>query len=181
MKHALVIGGTGMLSGTVSWLCNNGYRVSVLARGADKYKKMIQGEDLTQKSISFIQVNYYDVKAFQKSIIEAEGQNGPITLCLSWMRGDAEESFQWLISYFIDKNKLVTMYEIRGSHASRTSFHPVQCGNFSWRRIILGFHLDKHVSRWLTNKEISNGVIESIKKEKGIYIVGSVEPWDRRP
>lgn len=32
MKHALVVGGTGMLADVSIWLVNQGYQVSIIAR-----------------------------------------------------------------------------------------------------------------------------------------------------
>ncbi|MGY3190168.1 hypothetical protein ACVWXS_004902 [Lysinibacillus sp. TE18511] len=38
MRHALVVGGTGMLSGVSLWLLNQGYHVSIIARNSDCMK-----------------------------------------------------------------------------------------------------------------------------------------------
>ena len=41
--------------------------------------------------------------------------------------------------------------------------------------------IEDETSRWLTNTEISNGVIDGIMNEKDYFIVGKIEPWERRP
>lgn len=41
--------------------------------------------------------------------------------------------------------------------------------------------MESNRSRWLTNKEISDGVIEAINNKNKIHTVGQIEPWDKRP
>ncbi len=53
--------------------------------------------------------------------------------------------------------------------------------NIIYRKIILGFILEDDKSRWLNNAEISNGLIDAITLEKDAYVVGTVEPWEKRP
>jgi hypothetical protein len=45
----------------------------------------------------------------------------------------------------------------------------------------LGFKIEDNSSRWLTNDEISSGVIEAITNDEEEKIVGIVSPWDKRP
>lgn len=40
----------------------------------------------------------------------------------------------------------------------------------------LGFIIDDGKSRWLTNKEISDGIIKAIKDDKPVTIVGTIHP-----
>ncbi|MEI3614974.1 hypothetical protein [Pseudogracilibacillus sp. SO30301A] len=57
MKHALVIGGTGMLSGVSLWLLDQGYHVSVIARNANRMKNLIEKTNL-KCNITPILVDY---------------------------------------------------------------------------------------------------------------------------
>lgn len=51
----------------------------------------------------------------------------------------------------------------------------------SYHRIILGFILEDKHARWLTHKEIVEGVIKGIEKKCSEQIVGVLEPWELRP
>ncbi|WP_160314251.1 hypothetical protein [Bacillus sp. 522_BSPC] len=51
----------------------------------------------------------------------------------------------------------------------------------SYYQVQLGFVTEGSRSRWLTNKEISDGIIEAIKKKKKILTIGQIEPWDKHP
>jgi short-subunit dehydrogenase len=42
MKHALVVGGTGMLAEVSLWLLENGYHVSIIARNMDRMNRLIE-------------------------------------------------------------------------------------------------------------------------------------------
>ena len=51
----------------------------------------------------------------------------------------------------------------------------------SYFQVVLGFKKEAGSSRWLTNDEISDGVLEAIKLREMCHIIGTVTPWDQRP
>jgi len=51
----------------------------------------------------------------------------------------------------------------------------------AYHRVILGFRRTQNRSRWLTNAEISNGVLDAIVSNKPQHVVGQIEPWGQRP
>lgn len=53
--------------------------------------------------------------------------------------------------------------------------------NIIYKKVILGFVIEDEASRWLTDTEISNGVIDAVINDKDIFTVGKVEPWKKRP
>ncbi|WP_244527775.1 hypothetical protein [Virgibacillus chiguensis] len=55
---------------------------------------------------------------------------------------------------------------------------PASCVYYQIR---LGFVIEEDQSRWLTNKEISDGVIKAIKNKNRITTIGQLEPWEKRP
>ncbi|GIP63125.1 hypothetical protein J32TS6_16800 [Virgibacillus pantothenticus] len=42
MEHALIIGGTGMLSRVSLWLLEKGYHVSIIARNAGRMQRLMK-------------------------------------------------------------------------------------------------------------------------------------------
>lgn len=50
-----------------------------------------------------------------------------------------------------------------------------------YREVMLGFVPLGTGSRWLTNEEISDGVIDAVGTDGERSIVGVVEPWELRP
>jgi hypothetical protein len=53
--------------------------------------------------------------------------------------------------------------------------------NCLYRSILLGFVLEADGSRWLSNKEIGEGVIKSIEEDIKDMVIGIMEPWEKRP
>lgn len=75
------------------------------------------------------------------------------------------------------------LFHILGSSSDvhrnkRENTLPAGC---SYRQIQLGFVIEGAHSRWLTNKEISDGVIDAIKKANKIQTIGQIDPWEKRP
>src|SRR5690606_3732421 len=54
-------------------------------------------------------------------------------------------------------------------------------GPILYREVIRGFVIDAGRSRWLTHREISQGVLEAIRADRPRSIVGTVTPWPARP
>ena len=36
-------------------------------------------------------------------------------------------------------------------------------------------------SRWLTDEEISSGVLKAIEEDKERFVIGVTEPWSKKP
>jgi hypothetical protein len=180
-KHALVIGGTGMLKRVAESLSKEGCHVSVMGRSPEHFTGMMKEISAPPGMISFIQADYYRPAQFEEGIKQAVRDRGMFDLAATWMRSDASDSFQWLLQYIAKDDKLTELYEIKGSHASREHFEGRDSANLKWMRIILGFRLDGKRARWLTHEEISDGVLEAIRQKTSLYTAGVTEPWEKRP
>lgn len=51
----------------------------------------------------------------------------------------------------------------------------------SYHEVILGFVPSAAGSRWLTNAEISSGVLAAVDRPAPVTVLGTVEPWHLRP
>lgn len=172
--HALVVGGTGMLAEAVSGLAGRGYQVSVLAR---------RPERLSSTNINPIALDYRDSKKLRAGLAEAVSKFGPISLAVVWIHGTAPEApyivaeyvqgryFHVLGSAFADPNRLDDERQKRFAQFEHTDY----------REVILGFVIEQAGARWLTNGEISEGVLKAIRTDARRFIVGVVEPWSARP
>jgi hypothetical protein len=47
--------------------------------------------------------------------------------------------------------------------------------------VVLGFRVEGARSRWLTDVEISGGVLAAVGADAALAIVGEVAPWSARP
>ncbi|AGX03176.1 short chain dehydrogenase [Bacillus sp. NRRL B-14911] len=179
-KHALVIGGTGMLKRVIESLCKEGFHVSAMGRSHDHFLKMME-EISVPGDVSFIQADYYSPVQFQEGLIQAVLDRGTFDLAAVWMRSNASDSFQWLLQYIAKDDKFTELYEIKGSHASREPFKGLETSSLKWMRIILGFCFEGEKARWLTHEEISEGVLKAISLKASLFTAGVTEPWEKRP
>ncbi|WP_054636122.1 hypothetical protein [Thalassobacillus sp. C254] len=53
--------------------------------------------------------------------------------------------------------------------------------NLNYKEVILGFEFENNHSRWLTQKEICDGVIWAYNNKGSRFIIGKTEPWSLKP
>ncbi|WP_374718136.1 short-chain dehydrogenase [Neobacillus sp.] len=182
MKHALIVGGTGMLSNVSLWLIENGYHVSIIARNAERMKKLIQlaGSDRT---VTPLFVDYRNNDDLKEKINQTMKHNGNIDIVVAWIHSIAENALQIIVNEVSKGNTGWELFHILGSSANldeikKKAVVPINC---KYYQVQLGFKMEGTRSRWLTNEEISEGVIEAIKKKKKMFMIGQIEPWEKRP
>ena len=170
--HILVVGGTGMLSGLVEALAGDGGRLSLLSRNASR---------IARDGVAGYDVDYHDEAAFVAALDKA----GPVDLAVAWFhtlkisapRRLAERVegrlFQVLGSATGDPSR-----PDRLQTAAAMAEGLLNCAR---RQVILGFQVEGGRSRWLTDAEISRGVLEAVRTDAAISVVGQVEPWSARP
>lgn len=181
MKHALVIGGSGMLSVATLWLAKEGYHVSVIGRNQERLDHL-KNQVLNPATITTLSLDYRQEDIFKDRIAMTIERNGPLELVVAWI-------------HFPFKNGLETIAQVAGDGqpwrmvhviGSRSNHQAVRAGlnlaeTCSYQQVQLGFVLDGETSRWLKHEEISNGVIEAIAKDKQYQLIGVLEPENRRP
>jgi len=179
--HALVVGGTGMLAGCVRGLVARGWRVSVLARRASAFA-------LREPDVVGWDCNYNDTDAFVATLNRARDGEGPIALAVGWFHtlGPAPmlttrtgapaasgRFFHVLGSAMADP-----AHPERLDQAARAAKDAAFC---AYRQVVLGFVTEGTGARWLTNDEISAGVLKAIDEDAPLSTIGVTEPWSARP
>lgn len=183
MPHALVVGGTGMLSNTSLWLASKGYHVSVIGRNANRMESLIR-KSIDKSLITPILVDYSDESQLKRKLRHVIDQNGPIELVVSWIHSYSDSALGIITKEISNWSEGAwTLFHVLGSSRNLSEIKreitlPDSC---RYRQVQLGFIIENHHSRWLTNEEISQGVIDSIKNDKIINTIGTIEPWERRP
>ena len=172
--HILVVGGTGMLSGLVETLAGDGGRLSLLSRRASKVA-----------GASGFDCDYHDTEAFAAALGAAVERSGPIDLAIAWFH-----SLKIAAPRLLAENVDGRLFQVLGS-ATADPGHPDRLGRAAsvaadlpscrLRQVVLGFRLADGGARWLTNAEISQGVLEAVGADRALTIIGQVEPWSARP
>ncbi|WP_337019198.1 short-chain dehydrogenase [Oceanobacillus massiliensis] len=183
MIHALVIGGTGMLSNTSHWLVSKGYHVSVIGRKADRMEHLIR-KSVDTSLITPVLVDYSDVALLKEKLRRTIERNGPIELVVAWIHSYADSALEIIAREISNENNgRWKLFHVLGSSKDLSEIKEgISLSNsIRYHQIQLGFVIENDHSRWLTNEEISQGVIDSIQIEKFINTIGTVKPWEKRP
>jgi len=170
--HILVVGGTGMLSEMVEALAGDGGRLSLLSRRASAREG---GFDC----------DYHDPAAFGAALEAAIARSGPIDLAVAWFHTLKIPAPRMLAEQVRGR-----MFQVLGS-AMADPAHPDRLDtarkvadglpDCAVRQVVLGFQVETGGSRWLTHPEISQGVLEAVRADRPLTILGRTEPWSARP
>jgi hypothetical protein len=181
MKHALVIGGSGMLSAATLWLVKEGYHVSVIGRNQERLDHL-KNQVSDPTNITTLSVDYRQEILLKDRIGGTIERNGPLELVVAWIHSPFKKVLA-MVAREAENPQPWRLFHVIGSGANHEE---IRMGlslseNCSYRQVQLGFILDRDTSRWLTHEEISNGVIESIAKDEQYHLIGVLEPENRRP
>jgi hypothetical protein len=177
--HALVIGGTGMLRGVSKHLLNEFNAVSVIARNDDGFKKLASETDKLSAKLNKLKVDYSHYHELTSALMKAVKEFGEISLAVSWIHSTAPLAGTLIAKVLNHSQTKCDFYEITGSaepaqdnvENSRGKFKIF--GNVNYHLIKLGSVSEGGASRWLSDDEISKGVIEAIRGDHKEFTVGS--------
>ncbi len=186
--HSLIIGGTGMLRGVTKHLLRDFDIVSVIARNDDGFSKVEDEAGKLSIKLNRLQLDYMNYQDLTNSLLNAIKDFGDISLVVSWIHHTAPMAPLIIAKVINHSNTKCDYYELLSSSeaepddskASRAKAFEV-FENISYHKIILGFVTENDTSRWLENEEITRGVIDAVNGNHMEYIVGSVEPWNKKP
>ncbi|GGP11977.1 short-chain dehydrogenase [Oceanobacillus neutriphilus] len=182
LSHALIIGGTGMLSEASLWLADTSAKISIIARDQRKMERLLSKAN-PDAFITPLLVDYKDSTALRENIRNCIQQNGPIDLVVAWIHSNSNHALDIISQEVAQQGSAWKLYHVLGSSSDAAQIKETAVKKYpgcQYRQIQLGFILEKKHSRWLTNQEISEGVIDAIVNEKSVKVVGTLDPWDRR-
>lgn len=122
---------------------------------------------------------------FLNAISNHVRKQGCPTLVLAWLHRQ-ELGAELAHALSLHSKNEIDLFQVLGSAAADPS--QTVCSdtvsvpsNIKYHRVILGFKVEKKGPRWLTDSEISTGVISAIDSNDEISTVGKVTPWSERP
>ncbi|WP_339226387.1 short-chain dehydrogenase [Oceanobacillus sp. FSL K6-2867] len=182
MKHALVVGGTGMLADVSIWLLDQGYHVSIIARNSVRLHQLMERTSFKNKLTPLL-VDYRNSDELQQQVHTTIEQNGEINLIVAWIHAKAPDALEVIAKEVSAHTADLELFHVLGSSKdlSKTKQEATFTKDSTYYQVRLGFVIKNNYSRWLTNKEISSGVIEALKQKDTIRTIGQIEPWERRP
>ncbi|WNC16754.1 short-chain dehydrogenase [Brevibacillus brevis] len=179
-KEALVVGGSGMLAEVSRWLARTGYHVTVIGREQSRLDRVAEESD-TPGSFTMLALDYRDTEALKQAVSDLVRHRGPVDVVVAWIHGTAPDALAAIQRELMGQKKEWLLFHVCGSRAWIQPPAVEEIAYCRYRRVILGFVTDAQSSRWLTHSEISRGVIRAMQTDEPLSIVGTVEPWERRP
>jgi hypothetical protein len=186
MKHCLIIGGTGILKEVSRQLAYEYDTVSVVARNSHKLYSLRRETMHLKGNLDPIQVDYTDYEKLRTEIELSIERYGSISLVVSWIHSTAPEASSVIANSITSQQEEFRFFDILGSASadpSKENLLPelAKLEYIKYRQIVLGFVLEEYRSRWLTDEEISSGVLKAIDEDTVRSVIGVTEPWDKRP
>ncbi|HYF80666.1 MAG TPA: short-chain dehydrogenase [Symbiobacteriaceae bacterium] len=187
-RHALVVGGTGMLRDVTLDLVRQGFTVSVVARSGSRLADLSRAAADLPGRIHPMALDYRDTAALALSLSAAVAEHGPIETAVIWIHSTAPDAPLTVARAVGGAGRPCALFHVLGSAAAdpsrpnpgrRAQFEALS--NLRYHEVILGFQIGPFGSRWLTDVEISEGVLNAMRSGAVRSIVGVVEPWESRP
>ncbi len=135
-----------------------------------------------------ISVDYRDTRGLLQALLQARQRFGPIGPCVVWIHSTAPEAPLAIAGAVATPVQACPYFHLLSSQAVdpaspergwRTSFE--QFPRIEYHEVILGFVQGPEGSRWLTHREVCEGVMTAIEMRVPRFIIGTVTPWSARP
>ena len=154
-RHALVVGGTGMLAPAARALADRGHAVTCIARRL---------ADLG-RGVAVEAADYRKENELREALARAKQSRGPIELAVCWIHTDAPKAPRFVAESLAPGARLVQLFGTRVWPLADVPLH------VAYRQVLLG----STGGRWLTHEEISAGVLEAVDADRPVHVVGERE------
>lgn len=185
VDHALVIGGTGMLQRATVAIAERSRKLTAVARTAASLAALARlladrGSDRYEA------LDWNQADEFVFNLQRLVNEVGPPALVLAWLH---DMNLGPRVAAAVSTpNVPCDFFQVIGSsggspHGGAASLRDQveAVSTVKYFQTILGFEREAGASRWLTDNEISDGVLDAIAKREAYHIVGTVQPWELRP
>jgi hypothetical protein len=184
-RHALIVGGTGMLAGASRFIASHADTTSLFAR-TDKSLSSLRHSLPDALDVATHAVDYRSEQAFNAAVRTRVEKVGVPDIVLAWIHTEPPASA--LATQLAAYGEPLRFFHVLGSASAsptgsllRRRMHYDALPGLSYHQIVLGFICNERGSRWLHHEEIADGAIEAVQSNAARYVVGVVEPWDSRP
>ncbi|MEM7040458.1 MAG: hypothetical protein AAF570_26065 [Bacteroidota bacterium] len=188
MAHVLVVGGIGMLKKVSLFMAQHDNVVSVVTQSSEALEAIMAEAPSMKGKINPISVDFDDTTSLQHLVAEAMDEYGPAMLAVNFLDDDALQAADVIAEVLNEKSPVCRFFDILpGGHGAlrrdRGMFEDpfAKLEKVLYRKIVLGFKVEHGMSRWLTDNEISDGVIDAVRNDRRDAVIGTLEPWEARP
>lgn len=170
-----------MLGEVSAYLLGKFKCVSVIARSESSFTSLLKIAESQPGILNPIVTDYSDSKRSLELISKSIQEFGKVDLCISWVHAYAENFGVEVASLIADETKPVFIDVLGSSSGDLKNYineHTLKFSDISgidYRYVVLGkIMISEKDFRWLTNREISNGVISAIESGRKKFIVAEI-------
>lgn len=134
-----------------------------------------------------VECDYRDELALERVLGDAVKRGGSFDLALLWIHDPVSEVLERVVPFMGAPERPGRVVLVESSAVAMPGGDDARYRELvvsSKRRfseVVLGFVIEESGARWLTHREICDGVIEVIRSGEERAVVGVVEPWSARP
>jgi hypothetical protein len=182
-----------MLRWACTTLASRGAEVTVVARDPRRLHALATEAAGMPGRIAPVSCDYGDPQRLRSALEAAVRERGRPDPTIAWMRDDALEGLHAAARVLHEARveepkagpcRLVhVLPSAARSPVVRKRYRDEfgRYGAIRYRQVVLGYVIDEGISRWLTDTEISDGVLRSLELPASEFVVGRVHPWSRSP
>jgi hypothetical protein len=181
-RHTLIIGGTGMLRQASIHLASRSQRLTSVARTRRSLAALDAALPAGSGRHDMLALDWSAPDNFLDEIERHLTQTGPPDLVLAWIHQD--HLALRLADRLSQSGHPLRFYHVIGSSGPNPSeiAHGLlarieQAPHLYYHQVILGAVKTGWGTRWLTNEEISAGVLAAIETEQTQFVVGTLDRW----
>lgn len=169
-RRALVLGGTGMLSGVADALLDDGWEVVLPSR---------RRPTTNGRAARWVKADWSEPAALATSA--AEAVDGPVDLLVAWVhRGVRVSVLRAVAPLLADGAPVVEVHGSASANPLGGCPDPV-LPNHPTQQVVLGYVRHAGRTRWLTHDEVSAGVLDAVRraldgKPPHVHHVGEFRP-----
>jgi hypothetical protein len=162
-----------MLAGVSLWIAGQGYTTSVLGRDKLKLQRLVEAN----QQIVPLSVDYRDYSELTQEVNKL-CDSGPARLVVAWIHSTAQDALQAVINVISSRQaEEWKVFHVLSSTSSRPAVAaglniPDLC---EYHQIQLGYEVEGGSRRWLTDAEISDGVISAIRSNSRYAVIGRLD------
>jgi hypothetical protein len=183
--HILIVGGTGMLREASILLASRCNLLTSVASTDQSLERLDTEISKIPVQHNLLRLDWNSAEFLSTIKQYVQQQRSCPSLVVAWFHRDTLGPKLAITLAESCKNDIYFLQVLSSASASPCtkitdkSIALPACIDF--HRVILGFEIHNGKSRWLTNDEISMGVIASIDSNVETSIVGKISPWSERP